>query len=394
MPRYTKKQLYVKRVFREIRRHSDDKWIDTEIEKDLNSQLEGKSDAEIKRDMPSPSFLAIRYRLKYAESASAPDGFTPHSVRRLFKNFLAPALELLAAFCVFRLYPTTEYIAYAVCALAAVAAAIQQHVCFCKLRYIIIALAAPPFLLIWYPAKAAASASGSVPEFFSRLFSDGNRYVLILIFSFIFFYFVTAAFLHARDYTDSPVKALVMIGSVAAAAASVVVFVLCAHRTEQEFDRLAAESFAELETSYAEFLSSGSSGQFISAAEKADGILSPHYHAYAKMNVSYNDEFAKMARLLALCEQSRSSGSYQALLDEYYTSYDESDESRTLDTEKIDLSVVQAESRFESRLSALSSGGCSELYELSQTAGGLYSEIYAVIDGCFSNWIFSPSEEN
>ena len=58
MPRYDKRQLYIKRVLREINRHSDDKWIDIEIENDLRDRFGDKPDAVAVAEMPSWRLVA------------------------------------------------------------------------------------------------------------------------------------------------------------------------------------------------------------------------------------------------------------------------------------------------------------------------------------------------
>ncbi|MBQ1223338.1 MAG: hypothetical protein IIX84_03535, partial [Oscillospiraceae bacterium] len=283
MPKYDKRQLYIKRVLREILRHSDDRWIDIEIESELRNRFGDKPDAEAVASMPSWRLVALNYRTKYFESIEAVDGFTPASFKRFLRNFAAPALELLAAFVVFRLFPTTEYVAYIVCALAAIAAAIQQHVCFVKLRYMLVSMFVPPFLLLWYPAKAAASQASNLSGFFDQLFSEGNRYVLILILATIVFYTVTAAILHARDYADKPTRPAVAFGCIGLALAVVLGFSAYSAQRAKGFDRLSAVSFAELNSAYELYETTGDPEEFLAAAKEADKVVARNFHSRSKM---------------------------------------------------------------------------------------------------------------
>ena len=393
MPRYDKRQLYIKRVLREIRRHSDDRWIDIEIEQDLRTRFGDRSDSEAVASMPDWRLAAVNYRIKYFQSAESLDGFTPHSIKRLFRNFAAPAIELLAAFVVFRLFPTTEYVAYAVCALAAVAAAIQQHVCFCKLRYAIVSLVAPPFLLIWYPAKAAAESAGDLSGFFGNLFSGENRYVLILIVSTVFFYTITAAILHARDYADKPLRPAVAFGSLGLALVMVLGFsVFSANRTKT-FDVLSAESIAELRSAYTLYETTGDVTEFLAAAQKADKVVAQNYHSLSKMDETYQNDFERMAELFFLCREASETGSFQTLMDRYFTDFDESDTAKTLDTDDITVTCEELNDRFSSRLETIGKDEYADLHELAMSASGLRAELYAVIEDCHTRWIFSANED-
>lgn len=393
MARYDKRQLYIKRVLREIRRHSDDRWIDIEIEKDLRDRFGDKTDVAAVKEMPSWRLTAMNYRLKYFQSAEALDGFTPHNVKRFLRNFAAPAIELLSAFVVFRLYPTTEYIAYVVCALAAVAAAVQQHVCFVKLKYMIAAMVAPAFLLIWYPAKAAAAQADGLWEFFGNLFSPGNRYVLVLIAAFLLFFSVTSAVLHARDYADKPLRPAVIFGGLGLAIASVAIFCgITAHRNHGI--ALAAErDLAGLEAAYTEYLSTGDIAPLLLAAQSADETVEKNFHTLTPMDQTYGDSFEKAFTLFHLCRTAELSGSYSELMDAYYTDYDENDTARTLNTEAIVLTCNELSDRFVAKLSSSDGRSYADLHSLASTAEGLHAELYSVIDECHTAWIFSSAEE-
>ena len=393
MPKYDKRQLYIKRVLREIRRHSDDRWIDIEIEKDLRDRFGDRPDAEAVASMPSWRLVALNYRTKYFESAESLDGFTPHAVKRLLRNFAAPALELLAAFVVFRLFPTTEYVAYVVCALAAIIAAIQQHVCFCKLRYMLISMLAPPFLLIWYPAKAAASQASDLSGFFANLFSDGNRYVLILILATTLFYTITSAILHARDYTDKPTRPAVVFSCFGLALAVVSGFAFYGTSRAKGFDRLSAVSLAELRVAYEHYEATGETEEFLAAAKEADSVVRSNFHSRSKMDQTYQNDFERMAEIFILCSDAAQSGSFQNLMDSYFTDYDETDSDRTLDTEDITITYDSLNDRFAARLSTLDGSKYSDLHELAMSASGLRAELYAVIEDCHTRWIFSVNED-
>lgn len=393
MARYDKRQLYIKRVLREIRRHSDDRWIDIEIEKDLRERFGDLPDKEAVARMPSWRLAAMNYRLKYFESAEALDGFTPHNVRRFLTNFAAPAIELLAAFVVFRLYPTTEYVAYVVCALAAVVAAVQQHVCFVKLKYMLAALLAPPFLLIWYPAKSAVLASEGFRDFFARLFSENNRYVLVLIFAFLLFYTVTSAILHARDYADKPLRPAVIFGSLGAAAVAVGIFCGATAFRNRDIALDAQRDVSALETAYTAYLSGGDFAPLLAAAESSDATVEKNFHTLTPMDESYGDSFSKTFSLFHLCRRAETTGSYQELMDTYYTDFDENDAERTLNTAAIAATVDQLSDRFEVKLSEAKNGGYAELHGLAATAEGLHAELYAVIDDCHTAWIYSSVEK-
>ena len=393
MPRYDKRQLYVKRVLREISRHSDDRWIDIEIERDLRDRFGGKDDAQAVASMPSWRLAAVNYRLKYFESVEAVDGFTPASVKRFLRNFAAPALELLAAFVVFRLFPTTEYVAYVVCALAAVAAAIQQHVCFCKLRYMIFSMVLPPFFLIWYPAKAAAEGASDLSEFFGRLFSDGNRYVLILIFATILFYAVTASVLHARDYADRPLRPAVAFGSLGLALVIILSFSVFSSNRAKTFDELSSAGIAELKSAYEIYETTGNTEEFLSAAAKADEIVVQNFHSRSKMDQTYQNDFERMAELFILCREASETGSFQPLMDVYFTDFDENDTTRTLDTEDITVTYESLNARFAAGLDTLGGDKYADIHRLAMSASGLRAELYAVIEDCHTRWIFSANEE-
>lgn len=395
MPKYDKRQLYIKRVLREILRHSDDRWIDIEIESDLRNRFGDKPDAEAVADMPSWRLVAINYRTKYFESIESVDGFTPARVKVALRNFAAPAIELLAAFVVFRLFPTTEYVAYIVCALAAIAAAIQQHVCFCKPKYMLISMILPPFLLIWYPAKAAADQASDIAGFFTNLFSDGNRYVLILILATIVFYAVTASILHARDYTDKPTRPAVAFGCLGFALAVVLSFSAYSIQRSQGFDRLSAVSFAELNSAYEHYETTGDPEAFIAAAKEADKVVAKNFHSRSKMDQTYQNDFENMAIIFMLCEDAKNSGKFQTLMNNYYTDFDETDATRFLDSEDITLTYESLNRRFASKLSTEDLHGYkyADLHELALSAAGLRAELYAVIEDCHTRWIFSANAE-
>ncbi len=393
MARYDKRQLYIKRVLREIRRHSDDRWIDIEIEKDLRDRFGDKTDAEAVAQMPSWRLAAMNYRVKYSESAEALDGFTPQTVQRLLTNFAAPAIELLAAFVVFRLFPTTEYVAYIVCALAAIAAAIQQHVCFCKFGYSVASIVLPVFLLIWYPARDAAANAYGFADFFGRLFSDGNRYIIILILAIVIFYTLTTAILHARDYADKPIRGRTILASAILILCCVSGFAAYTSYRNESSNEQSAIALAEIKEAYAEYQSTGDVQKLLETAQKADSIVKKNFHRLSKMDESYSDNFYRMFSIFDLCRTAEDSSSYQALMDSYFTDFDETDETRTLNTEAISVTYSQLTDRFESRMSSVSGEKYADLHGLASSAGGLQAELYSVIDDCHTAWIFSKNEK-
>ena len=393
MARYDQRQLYIKRVLREIRRHSDDKYIDIEIEEDIRKKFGDKPDSLAVAEMPDWRLASVNYRLKYFESAEAVDRFTPHSVERFLKNFTAPALQLLAAFVVFRLFPTTEYAAYAVCALAAVAAAIQQHICFCKLKYMLIAMILPQFLLIWYPAKAAAASATGFGSFWNLLISEGNRYILVLILASAIFFVLTTAILHAYNYADNPKRKAVIFSSIILILATLAGFTSATAARNRKFDVMAAQVLADLRPAYEEYLETGNSEEFFAAAEKADDVVRKNFHSRSKMDETYNNSFLKTVTVFDLCRRAKESGNCQELMDYYFTDYDENDPGKTLNSDAIFDTYDQLAARFEYRLTNTDGSKYADIHELASGAGGIYAELYAVIDDCHTAWIFSGGKD-
>ena len=103
--------LYIKRVLREVRRHSSDTDIDRkiigEIEERVLRLTGGRTDEESIRaalkKMEPASELGLQYRAEYKYSAEKPDGFL--IFERFFSSIAAMALLLLTVFVVFRLFP-------------------------------------------------------------------------------------------------------------------------------------------------------------------------------------------------------------------------------------------------------------------------------------------------
>ncbi|MBQ5973923.1 MAG: hypothetical protein IJL69_06935, partial [Oscillospiraceae bacterium] len=367
MARCDAKELYIRRVLREVRRHSGDRWIDGEIRAELEARFAGRDAAEVLRELPSARAAGLQYRLRYADSAAEPDGFTPHVVRRLIRNLAAPAVELLAALCVFRLFPTTEYTAYAVCALAAVAAAVQQHVCFCRLRYQLVAMIAPVFLLIWYPARASAAAAADLSGFFRLLFSENHRHALILILIFTAFYALTTALLHAREYADRPLRPVVTVLVLLAAVGSVGGFAAYEVRRTRALDAESAAVLARLSSDFADGLARGDLTAARADARDADALARRNYHVYVKLDQDYAQDVSRFLALLDDVERARTGGSVQALFDRYFAGFDETDP-RPLDRDRIFAAADYAADRFRRRADA-ADGGIASLCALSQTAG-------------------------
>jgi hypothetical protein len=102
-----------------------------------------------------------------------------------------------------------------------------------------------------------------------------------------------------------------------------------------------------------------------------------------------------MAEIFILCNEAEISGSFQTLMDSYFTDFDETDTSRTLDTEDIIVTSESVNARFAARLSGEDLNGYryADLHKLAMSASGLRAELYAVIEDCHTRWIFSANAE-
>ena len=251
----------------------------------------------------------------------------------------------------------------------------------------------PPFLLIWYPAKAAASEAEAFSEFLQKLFSDGNRYVIILILATIVFYAVTASILHARDYTDKPTRPAVVFGCLGLALIVISGFSVYSINRTKTFDRLSAVSLENLKTAYELYETSGNPEEFLSAAKEADMVVAQNFHSRSKMDETYQNDFENMAIIFILCEDAKNSGKFQTLMNNYYTDFDETDTTRYLDSEDITLTYESLNDRFAARFFTLDGNKYADLHELALSAAGLRAELYAVIEDCHTRWIVSAHAE-
>ena len=120
-------RLYTKRVLREVKRHSEDAYIDRNIKNEIAQRIleltNGKTDevsvkTAIRQKEPARE-LGLSYRKFYKFSAERPDGFL--LFERFFTNIAGMAILLITALCVFRMFPQVEYVAYAICALSGIA---------------------------------------------------------------------------------------------------------------------------------------------------------------------------------------------------------------------------------------------------------------------------------
>jgi hypothetical protein len=142
--------------------------------------------------MEAPSRLGRKLREEYKAKENGIMLFN-----RTLVNFTAPAFLLSSAFIVFRLFPATEYVAYVIIAVVAGLSAYFSYCNFYKLRYYIIAVVLPAFLLIYYPIHDAFKNNEKI---LNSIFSYSNHVVLTLILIILIIFPAVALVLYARDY--------------------------------------------------------------------------------------------------------------------------------------------------------------------------------------------------
>ncbi|MBR2453396.1 MAG: hypothetical protein IKB35_00170, partial [Clostridia bacterium] len=269
--------LYIKRVLREVHHDEEDLYITKKLisiicERILAETGGDESPEKISiaiKDMVSPVKLGRELRKEYKHDQNGLMLFN-----RTLVNLTAGAIILATAFVVYRLFPQKEYVAYLVCAIAsAVSAWFGTHY-FIKLRYHLIAMIAPAFLLSYYPIlDAIKQSSKNNTGLFETLFSSANSTTFILIAVIVAVYAVTLIAISCYLYStrNRGIKL------------SCCIFLLClgvglfgAHASfrAKEYNNQAAVYAAELSEQYGKYITQVELGNDFMPQEALNDIVS------------------------------------------------------------------------------------------------------------------------
>lgn len=385
--------LYVKRVLREVRRHSSDTYIDRqiigEIERRVLELSEGRTDeASVRaalKQMEPASELGYRYRAEYRSSAEKPDGFLLFET--FFSNVAAMALLLLTVFVVFRLFPQKEYVGYAACAVAAACAAILAHKRFYNIHYSLATILIPAFLLLYYPCKhsiQAARAPGG--SFLTSFFSYRYHIIFISLIVITIVYSAVTALLHAKTYLRSWVRTISILAAVLFLVACSAGFATYANHLKQVYHAEAEVCLAAARESFDGYLQNEQDA--LKAAEEDAGKIAELYERYAGIYVPADRQTGGAYEALLEMFEIWETGT-ESLIVHFHAGYDAEKRKNPIQTEPIDEKIRQVQDSVERLLNRTSDGEpFQQLLELESRCQHLQSELQTTVLEAYHQWIY------
>ncbi len=388
---YTKEQLYIKRVLREIQRHEDDAYIDTKIKNEITAKIKALTGGDTSekavelalKQLGPASKLGKEYKKEYRFSAERINGFL--FFNRFFVNMSAPALILIAALAVFRMFPLSEYLAYAVCAAAGVIAGIIAYTAFYKAVYAVLTAALPSFLLIFYPLKDALSArlDYGVP-FFRELFGYSNHTVLFIILFSVLAYAVTVSWLHAKFYFRKFNYRYIHAELVFFVLAVLAGFTVFAVDLKKSNDAEASILLDKLGEQYEIYLESGNMPDTLPALGDEASRLSELYGGiYLSPPKLTSNAIPAVFKIFSLYDSG-----YENLITYYHSMYDPT-KGIPFDTKTLDAMLSDAKQKAGVILSGKGGGDFKTLLNVLSRFETLRSEIESSVDVCYEKWAYS-----
>jgi len=302
---------------------------------------------------------------------------------RTMVNFAAPAFLMLAAFVVFRLYPTTEYIAYAIVAVVAGLSAYYSHRAFYKLRYNLLAVILPSFLLIYYPARAALKSGGN---FISELFSYSNHVVLTLIVIILIVYPSIVFVLYAREYTHFIYKKFYMSALYGIFAVMIALFGLYAYNLKLEYDAEATELIVKISSLYSVYNTDEQPDMELTVTVKtAESLEQKYADIYIPSSKQTSGSLSELLTCFSLYSQD-----YSYLVKRYHSAFDPNNENRIFDISAFDEfieSTMHKTALAVEKASATSS--FRALVQLEIDSRNILDELVVFLSGAYNEWIFS-----
>ena len=383
--------LYIKRVLREVRRHSSDTDIDRkiigEIEERVLRLTGGRTDEESIRaalkKMEPASELGLQYRAEYKYSAEKPDGFL--IFERFFSSIAAMALLLLTVFVVFRLFPQKEYVGYAVCACAGVAAAFLAHRRFYNIHYALATIWVPAFLLLYYPCKhaiAAVRASGG--SFLSAFFSYRYHVVFLVLIFITAAYTATTAILHAAAYLRGHKRVVSYLAAVVCSVGFLCGFFCYAVHLKGVYNAEASVCLAATQKSYEVYAAGGTIRQAQTDAKTLGDLYDRYAGIYVPSNRQTGGAYSSLLEMLDLYDSD-----VDSLILRYHPAYEPDKRPKNIQTEPIDEKV----SEIKRRLTVLLAKDTGEepfrsLIDVETCCDLFRQELLLALSDAYNAWIY------
>lgn len=385
--------LYVKRVLREVRRHSSDTYIDKQIIGEIENRVlelsEGHTDeasirAALKKMEPA-AVLGSRYRAEYRFSAEKPDGFL--MFENFFSNVAAMVLLLLTVFVVFRLFPQKEYVGYAFCAIAAACAAILAHKRFYNIHYLLATILIPAFLLLYYPCKhSIGTARASGGSFLVLFFSYRYHIIYISLIVITAVYLAVTALLHAKAYLRKRLRMFSILATMFFLLACSIGFSVYACHLKQVYQAEAEVCLAAVRASFDAYLQDGENA--INGAKEDAGKISELYERYAGIYIPADRQSGGSYEALLEIFEIWESGT-ESLIVHFHAGYEAEKRNTPIQTEQIDEKLHQVQDSVERLLNRTSEDEpFQQLLALESRCQLLQSELRATVSDAYHQWIY------
>lgn len=385
-------RLYVKRVLREVRRHSSDTYIDrniiSEIEQKVLAETGGSADeAAVKaalKKMDPPKELGLRYRKFYKFSAERPDGFL--LFERFFTNIGAMALLLLTVLTVFRLFPQKEYVAYAVCAVAGVAAAVFAHRCFYNAHFAAATLWVPAFLLLYYPCKQSIAAARETGESFLSLFFSYRYHIIFTVLIVMTAAFVAAtAILHALAYLPKKRRAVVCAAAAALSAVFVVGFAVYAFELKDTYNAQATVCLSDMRKSYSAYAQGGDIADARATAAEQSELYERYAGIYVPANKRTTGSYERLLEIFALYDNGA-----DALIQTYHPAYEPEKRAEPFEYDALAEKIASVKSSVKLLLDQESAADepFKRLIEVEDRCNLLCTDFLSTLSKAYDAWIY------
>lgn len=379
-------KLYIKRVLRDVHYDPDDLYIYRKLVSLISEMILEKSGGDtseesIKRaiaQMEPPAKLGKKLRADYKADENGIMLFN-----RTIVNFAAPALLMAAAFVVFRLYPATEYVAYAVIAIVAGLAAYYAYRNFYKLRYCILAVALPAFLLIYYPTRDALKSND---DFISLLFSYSNHVVLTLIAIILIVFPSVAAVLYAREYASVKRKRIYTAALCIMLVLMVALFGLHAYELKLDYDADAASLLEKINGLYSLYNPSEPPDmELVLAVKMAEELEQKYADIYVPPNKQTSGALSELLECFSLYSKD-----YSFLVKHFHPQFNPSDSKRSFDIEALEKFMQMCIK--DTALAVEKAAGnpsFRSLVTLESDCRNVLKDLSIYIAGAYNAWIFS-----
>jgi hypothetical protein len=387
---YSQTDIYIRRVLREFKKSYDDAYIEAIIRKDVLKKIDelsggdssDKSVALALQKLGPASELGKAYKKQYAETAQRISAFLMFN--RFFVNLSAAALILVAAFVVFRVSPQTEYVAYSVCAVSGAAAAVISYINFYKRSYMVITMALPAYLLLYYPIKDALRAYRRYGEpFFKNLFSYDNHALYLIIFSYLAAFILTVSWLHTMYIFKKRSRVCFRVLTVLLAAAAFLGFAAYAVTLKQGYDEEAALLLGKIENLYRGYLETGKlPDELVGLAHDVHVLAKRYGTIYIPSDKLVTDSFSELVHIFRLYDSG-----YENLVLHYHPVFN-IEKGAFFDTETLGAIIKAAKERASVSLlgEARDFKGLLNILSRCET---LRLEIISAVDVCFEEWAYS-----